>query len=121
MSRHVIEIPGWHPARANEYRGRHWSAEAAAKTDCRKALVAFGGKRRSLKAAGKRRVVLTITIGPRGGQPDSDAYDKVVLDSLVRLGLLTGDGPAGIEGRMGVEFVRGPRKSTRITLEDCEA
>jgi Holliday junction resolvase RusA-like endonuclease len=71
-------------------------------------------------ATGQRRVSLSVTLAPRRRQPDADAYDKVLLDSLVRCGLLCDDNAKGILGRMSVEFLRGKTSETRITLEDVE-
>ena len=62
---------------------------------------------------------LRIVLGPRCRQPDRDAFDKALLDALVRAGLLLDDGDRGLAGRVSVTFARGPRKATHIVLADA--
>ncbi len=57
---------------------------------------------------------------PTGRLPDRDAFDKCLLDALTRCGLLLDDGEKGVEGRMAVELVRGPKATTVIVLTDVD-
>jgi hypothetical protein len=119
-----IVIPNWHPRRLNEYRGRHWSAEHRAKNEAEAMVRAYGllaahpWAERVPPATGRRRVALTIVLSPRQRPADRDAYDKVVLDALVRCGLLLDDSPRGLDGRVAVRFLVGVKRETWIELED---
>jgi hypothetical protein len=118
-----IVIPNWHPRRLNECRGRHWSAESRAKNEAEAMVRAYGvllrpEAERVPLAAGRRRVALTVVLSPRQRPADRDAYDKVLLDALVRCGLLLDDSPRGLDGRVAVRFVVGVARETWIDLED---
>jgi hypothetical protein len=118
MATYTLTIPGWHPPKCNEWRNRHWSI--AHRLRCRTeghvgtaALV-----ERTPPAIGKRRVKLILTGWASGGPfPDRDAHDKLLLDALTACGLILGDNPNALEGRVEVEYQRGP-KQTQIVLED---
>lgn len=69
------------------------------------------------KAAGKRRVKLTIVLGPRQRGGDPDAYWKSTLDALARAGLILDDNRQGVE-LASVAYERGTRKATVIGLTD---
>ena len=116
--RHAFTIPGWTPKLLNSVRGRHWSAEHRAKKETKAMLESYAYIQRVPQARGRRRVEVLVTLNPKQGQPDKDAYDKILLDALVRTGLLLDDGEQGLEGRMGVRFERGTQQSTTIILED---
>jgi hypothetical protein len=120
MARYVLDLPGFHPTPLNRVRGRHWSREHEAK---RRDAIAYGWAAKVAdcpRATGPRRVVLHLTGWARGGKlPDRDGFDKVLLDSLVRVGLITDDGPAGLVGRVEVTYERGP-VGTRVVIEDVE-
>lgn len=115
---HILAIPNYHPPRLNQVRGRHWFREHAAKRDLA-ALLKFEAHNQHVPpATGKRRVRLQITGWIRGGKlPDLDAYDKLLLDALVRARLLQDDDGQDLDGRLAVELCRG-EKRTVITLED---
>jgi hypothetical protein len=102
----------------NRVRGRHWSVEHRAKRFAAEVLAAEALAQGVPRATGRRRVRLRLTGWPKGRLPDGDAFDKILLDSLVRAGLLLDDDAKGLEGRMGVELARGPGDKTEITLED---
>ncbi len=114
----TITIPDWHPAKLNELLGSWRKRERLKKGD--RFLVAFYVREcRVPVALGKRRVSLTITLAPRQRAGDPDAYWKSLLDALVICGCLTDDNRQGVI--LGtVEFVRGPKMSTIITLEDID-
>lgn len=116
--RYVIEIPYWHPAKINQLYSGHWAKRAKLK----KADVEMVGayvrvQHVSWKAVSKRRVDLTITLkkGQRAGDPD--AYWKSLLDALVACGALVDDNRQWCEVTP-VQFIRGERMATKITLED---
>ncbi len=73
-------------------------------------------------ATGKRRVRLLVRLSPRHRMPDADAFDKLLLDSLVVTRLLTDDDASGLEGRVEVQFEHGTREDwgTEIQIEDVE-
>jgi len=118
MPRYTFIIEGWHPATLNKIM-KHWRIGVRRK---REAIKLFTWSAMDLgipKATRKRRVTLTVYGWRCGNLPDKDAFDKVVLDSLVRSGLLMDDNEKGLEGRMQVELVRSKEKRTVIELEDC--
>jgi hypothetical protein len=57
--------------------------------------------------------------GHGGPLPDRDAFDKVLLDALVRARLLLDDGERGLAGRLEVELVRGNARRTEVLLRDA--
>lgn len=118
--KHVVTIPDWLPPRLNQVRGRHWRAEYRAKKQAAEIVGAYAQQASVPRAKGRRRISLTITLGKGHRQPDRDAYDKVLLDALKRAGLILDDSDRGLEGRMEVEFSRGPTNRTEIFLEDIE-
>lgn len=117
---HVLVFDGLLP-RLNEVRGRHWSVENNAKKKLAKRLHALALQQHIPTATGPRSVFLDITLGPRRRKCDEDAYDKILLDALVRSGLLLNDSARGLVGRVGISFARGPTNETRICLTDVEA
>lgn len=80
----------------------------------------FGGyaKRAGIPQATCKRGVRLIISG--SGKGDADGFDKLALDALKAAGLLVDDSPAWLDGRMQVEFVKGP-KSTTVELWDVLA
>lgn len=115
MSTHTVRIDGWHPAILNQWQGRHWSVGAKLKAlDRENIAIEFLG---TPKAEGKRRVSLSLVLGPKQRGGDPDAYWKSLLDALVNAGQLLDDSKEYVE--LGsVTYERGKRKATIITLED---
>lgn len=116
--RWVLEIPRWRPATLNELtkRGNHWSAARLKKRD-REMVAGYAAKLGLPPATTKRRVtMLQVRAGKQRPIDDDNAW-KSVLDALVQCRLLVDDKPEWLE-RMPLEQEKGPRKLTRITLED---
>ncbi len=114
----TITIPDWHPAKLNQLLG-DWRKRERLKKGDRFLVVFYVREHRVPVALGKRRVSLTITLAPRQRAADPDAYWKSLLDALVISGALTNDNRQVVE--LGpVEFVRGAKVSTTITLEDLD-
>jgi hypothetical protein len=114
---HTLTIPNWHPARLNQWDGKHWAVRARMKRADRELVALFARQAGIPRATGKRRLSLTLTLGPRQRAADPDAYFKSLLDSLVYAGLLVDDNRQGVE--LGaVEFDRGPAPATQIVLEE---
>lgn len=115
--KYTVEITGWHPAKVNQWDGRHWAVRSKLKKADRDtvfwAVRAFGVP----AASGKRRVGLTIVLGPRQRAGDPDCYWKSLLDGLVAAGVLVDDNRQGVELEP-VRFCRGKCKATIITIED---
>jgi len=116
MPSYTMQIPNWHPAKINEWEGRHWSVKNRLKK--RDKSIVWGAmlENKIPKATCKRRVELTIGLGyrQRGGDPDS--YNKSLLDALVVCGLLVNDSKEWVE-IAPVKYERG-EFFTRITLTD---
>ena len=115
---HTLTIPNWLPPRANEWCYRHWNFKRGLTDDAEKFVRIYAAEQNIPRAKGRRRVSLLLTLGKGRRQADRDAYDKILLDVLVRTGLLLDDGDKGMAGRMEVEFERGTESATQITLED---
>jgi hypothetical protein len=114
---HVVTIPGWRPALLNELMGRHPHAVARRKRVDRDLVAGYCRLAELPGAAGRRRVSLVITLGPRGRECDPDAPWKSLLDALVQAGALVDDSADWCE--LGtVAHARGPSLATAITLED---
>jgi hypothetical protein len=115
-----LAIDNWHPARLNQWDGRHWSVRARLKRRDRETVGLYARLAAVPPAAGKRRVSLRLTLAPRQRAGDPDAYWKSTLDALMHAGLLCEDNRQAVE--LGeVTFERGPARRTSIVLEDVGA
>lgn len=113
----VLSIPGWLPATTNQLLTRHWSNAGKLKRKDREIVATAAFVHGARKAEGKRRVRVLIVL-PKGQRAcDPDAPAKSLLDSLVACGLLRNDSHAWVE-LCPVEFARGERLVTFVTLED---
>ncbi len=115
---HRIVIPDWLPFRSNQWTGRHWSVISKMKKETAGFIAAYALQCSVPKAKGRRRVSLVLTLSPRNRQRDKDSADKVFLDACVSAQMLIDDSDRGLEGRVEVTFLKGPKKSTTIILED---
>lgn len=120
-----IVIPNWQPIRTNELIGVHWGTTCSLKK-CQHRLVSLYAYQADVVPAEgahrkRRRVTLTITLGPgqRGGDPDG--YWEVLLDSLVKCGALVDDTIQWVEqAPVTFPYPRGPQPETRILIEELE-
>lgn len=117
MGTWTVGIPGWHPRRVNEWDGRHWASRSRAKKSDRQVVALCCLAARVPPASCRRRVTLTITLGPRQRGADPDSYWKSLLDALVACGALRDDRKEWVE-LAPVRYDRGPARASRITLED---
>jgi Holliday junction resolvase RusA-like endonuclease len=117
MKKHRLVLDGWRPWPLNRLLRMHWSRRLRAlKGDA--AVVAAEALRQGVpRAAGRRRVSLTVLHRAGRSKPDGDALWKGLLDALVKCGRLMDDGPAHCElGPVGYEVA--PRKGLVVVLED---
>ena len=118
MTAWLIEIPNWHPVRINVWAGRHWRTKARLVQDQVAVIMVYARRAGVPDATGRRSVALHLEGWRSGGNfPDADAFDKLLLDALVRSRMLTDDDAAGILGRVAVTFARGAKR-TIIRLEE---
>lgn len=112
---HTLTIPGWRPRTVNELLGNWRRASRLKKAD--REIIGVAAHQAGIpKAAGRRKVTVTVTVRPQGGIPDGDNLWKSLLDALVHAGMLRDDSQAWCQlGEMGVD--RGEPK-TVIVLED---
>jgi len=104
------------PTPLNKLLGGHWARGHRAKKQDAARLsheVAIQG----IPAAREKRAVSLLIVLPKGRRaPDPDAFWKSTLDALVQAGALVNDSSRWIE--LGpVEFARGERLATYLTLE----
>lgn len=116
----VIDLPG-HPPRVNSWRGAHWQkrhrqVKAFAQT-LGLAAAAAGVPRVGPGYAPKRRLGVVLTGWPRGRVPDPDAFVKDLLDALKQSSLIVDDSQTWLAWTRPM-LARGPRQTTRLTLED---
>lgn len=114
---HMLHITQWHPARLNQWEGRHWSVKNCLKKADREMVGTYAILVGIPKASGKRRITLTLTLSPRQRGGDPDAYWKSLLDALAACGLLVDDNRQNVE-LAPVLFQRGKERATTIVLED---
>src|SRR5437762_2092380 len=107
MPTFVLIVPQWRPPLANAWRGRHWSIAHRLRKQATQLLGAYARLQRVPPATGRRKLAVEIVLAPRQRQPDRDALDKLLLDSLVGAGLLLDDSDLGLVGRVEVSFRRG--------------
>ena len=114
----LVAIQRWHPASKNQLKaGRHWAVGHRLKKFDKDvvALAVLGAG--VPKAEGKRRVELTIVLGPRQRGCDPDAYWLSLLDALQACGAITGDSHDRVE-LAPVSYVRGAQAATLVMLRD---
>ena len=119
MATYTIEIPNWHPARINQFVGKHWGVgHRLKKADV--SMIAFYAKLAHVPIASKkRRMQLTIVYGKRKRQADKDAYWKSLLDALVCAGMLVDDSPKWVTCEEPI-YERAAKSLTRIELTDID-
>lgn len=115
----ILEIDGWCPPSVNLLLKSHWGAANRMKRAVKNRIwaEALAAKPRLTAATGRRRVGVEVTVSGRSGMPDGDNILKALLDALKANGLILDDSARWCElGEVAVR--RGPRKGTKITLED---
>lgn len=117
MATHTLIIPLWHPPKVNELYSGHWTRRAKLKRQALELVTMYARMAGIPKAEGKRRVGLTITLGPRQRGGDVDSYHKSLLDCLTHCGLIRDDSPAWCEIEP-VVYEHGVASATTIILED---
>jgi hypothetical protein len=118
--RYEILIENWWPPSANDFRGRHWSAERKAKVGAYEFIAMYARNLGGVPAArGRRRVQLTLICGPRQRGMDSDNPQKVLRDALRAAAVIVNDDPKWLEFPEPT-YERGPRRATRLVIEDIE-
>lgn len=110
-----LVIDGWHPMRLN-IAIRHWVKMKRAKEEAIQMFSLAASAAGCPVATGQR--VLHLRLEGFRVKPDADAFDKVVLDALVRSGLLLNDDAVGLLGRMGFEAVISKGKKTTLLIGD---
>lgn len=112
-----MRIDGWHPLKVNRMTGHHWKSYWHLKENDQKLVADHRFINQIPAATTKRRVELTIVMGPRQRGGDPDCYWKSLLDALTACGLLVDDSRQWCETPPAV-FERGPIAATIITLSD---
>lgn len=108
-----LEIPA-HPPTLNQLmRGKLQSRMRLSKTWRSVVAALWDGT----KATSKRRVWITIILGPRQRGADPDAYFKATGDALVACGALVDDSKEWVEW-LPVQYGRGKSPRTIIELDD---
>lgn len=111
-----VDMPG-QTARLNQLIGCHWATKHR-RTKADRQLVGYCCHHAGVPpATGKRRVKLTVVLGPRQRGPDPDAFWKSLLDALVACGALRGDSKEWVE-LPPVAYQRGRARSMHLILED---
>lgn len=113
----TVTIRRWHPTKVNDLVNAHWGQRSRMKLADLETVAAACLEAGVRRAAGQRRVALTIVLakGQRAGDPD--AYHKSLNDALVRCGALRDDSRTWCE-LVPVQFERAAVKSARIGLTD---
>jgi Holliday junction resolvase RusA-like endonuclease len=118
MATHTLHVEGWQPAKLNELMRVHWSSRRQLKETDYSTVLVEACNQNVPKAEGRRRVSVRYTLGKFQRLPDvDDPFAKSLLDALVRALLLVDDSPKWCEYAR-VQYQRGPRKATTVTLED---
>jgi hypothetical protein len=116
---HVLAIDRWQPTRLNQLLHEHWGKANRRKKADRELVGFYALIGKVPPATGPRRVSLRITLAPGQRAGDPDSYWKSTLDALVGVGLLLDDNRQNCE-LGGIDFDRGPERSTAILLEDLD-
>ncbi len=116
----LVAIAGWHPARLNHLMRGHWSNGHRLKR-LDKNLVALSVLGAGVpRAEDRRKVELTIVLGPRMRGGDPDAYWKSLLDALVACGALKGDSKEWVEYEQPT-YARSAQHATLIQITEAPA
>lgn len=117
MTRHVIEIPHWHPTPLNKLLHKNRFGAARLKAADTQVICVYANIAKATKAKGPRSLKIIITLAPRQRACDPDAYFKSCLDALVNCGYLVNDNRQNLT-LLPTEFQRGVAYKTDIVLED---
>jgi hypothetical protein len=94
---HRLFIPRWRPATINQLLNlTHWARYRLKGSDQR-IVAGYAVKAKTPMADGKRRVSLTVVMGPRRRACDPDSLWKSLLDACVACGLLVDDSREWVE------------------------
>jgi len=115
-SRQTIRINDWMPTPLNRFTNQHWSKRKKAKDHDSETVALNCHEHGITPATRKLRVIVTVVL-PKGKRAcDPDAIQKSLGDALVKCGALKNDSHKWVEWAP-VEFVRGERLTTFLTLE----
>ena len=114
-SRRLI-IPNYLPPSLNVLMRMHWSKANRLKKECADFVTHYAREQGVEAASEVCRVSLLLTMGPRGRRFDDDNAWKVILDALVKAGLLVDDSPKWAR-RGDVWWARGPQRETVVVLD----
>lgn len=113
----TMRIPLWMPTPLNRLIGGHWAKGAKLKKQDREIVALAVQLHRVPPAEHKRRLSVLIVL-PKGKRAcDPDALQKSLADALVHAAVLRNDSHLWVE-HQPVEFARGERLCTYVTLED---
>lgn len=114
---HRICIPGWRPVPDNELVGANRYAAARRKKQDAAMVATYAILSNAPHAIGRRRVQLEITLKGRQQETDPMAYQKSLLDALVKCRLLIDDTTEFVEW-IPPTYDRIGEARTTIVLED---
>jgi Holliday junction resolvase RusA-like endonuclease len=123
----TLTIPGKPPISLNELLRSHWSVKSRAKDAWTKKVmdaaiqlaVETNVYLESLMANGKPRTVRIDYYWPDRRRRDADNHAKIMLDSLVRVGVLKDDSPEWCRATVNMLYDKAnPR--TEIHIEDAQ-
>jgi hypothetical protein len=113
----VIAIPNFVPVRKNQWYGKHWRVRYRLGKEQTEIIGNYAIACGALKATGRRKV--TLSVWKPGQAVDYDAFDTLLLDSLVKCELLIDDSPDGIYNRVEVIVTKSKERRTEIRLENA--
>lgn len=114
---HFLIVEDWLPTSVNLLLQTHPMHRAKLKKRDAEVVGVAALQQAIPRASGKRRLFITLA-QCRGRSPDPDNVLKSLLDGLVKCGLLLDDAPNCCEIDK-IAVLRGPRKMTYVTLQDC--
>lgn len=117
-TRWEIAIAGWVPPSLNRLVYRHWAAARRIKKAAMEVVILHCHVAGVPRATGRRRVSVAVTVKQKSHAIDPDNALKVLLDALVRAGVLVDDSARWCE--LGPVTVAVGAKGTRLTVEDLE-
>jgi Holliday junction resolvase RusA-like endonuclease len=116
---YVVRVPGWHPAGINRLLRMHPIKRWRVLRSDAEMVATYARLSRVPKAAGPRRVGLTLVLAGNDRRRDNDNTWKSVLDALVKAGLILDDGPEHLETEP-VTYLRADERGTVIRLTELE-
>jgi hypothetical protein len=113
----VVELIGWIPPSTNSLVGVHWTKRRSIKRVAAARVAAACKAAGVVRAAGRRRVEVVVTVDNASHKPDPDNLPKALFDGLRDCGAIVDDSAEWLDAAMPLVAV-GKAAGTVVTISD---